>query len=212
MPGLRPDMRQAMDFEGGARNGGTRCTTGCTAPAGCVNGERSDERHLTSRILRVWGRVAKTQDGSEHRGEETHPGRNGRTTHRYGTRKPQEWRRSRRPSGDGGANRRGGTEPRGRTVPGEANPGDTDPAAHVAGGAGNPRRGSQDHRNGPDRRCGSNPERAAKPEGDVRTVTPEPVARLKTPRSCHSARRSRSPQNQCAARSGGEELREAAKP
>jgi hypothetical protein len=106
-----------------------------------VNGGRSDERRLTSRILRVWGLVAKTQDGPEHRDEETHPGRNGRTAHSYGTRKPHEWRRSRRPSGDRGESRRGGTEPRGRSVPGEANPGDTDPAAHVAGGAEKPQEG-----------------------------------------------------------------------
>jgi len=58
----------------------------------------------------------------------------------------------RRPSSDRGANRRGGSEPRGRNVPGEANPGEADPAARAAGGARNPRRGSEDHRNDPDRR------------------------------------------------------------
>jgi len=41
----------------------------------------------------------------------------------------------------GGENRRGGEKPRGRTVPGEANPGHADPPALVAGGARNPRRG-----------------------------------------------------------------------
>jgi hypothetical protein len=35
----------------------------------------------------------------------------------------------------GGTNRRGGEKPRGRTVPGEANPGHADPPADVAGGA-----------------------------------------------------------------------------
>ena len=101
-------LRQANDFEGDARSGGMWCTTGCAAPAGCVDGGRLDVRHLTSRFLRVWGQAATTQDGPEHRGEETPPGRNGRTTRSYGTRKPHEWRRSRRPSGDRGASRRGG--------------------------------------------------------------------------------------------------------
>jgi hypothetical protein len=129
-----------------------RCATGRTNPAGCVDGGRPDVRHSTSRSLRVWGRVATTQDGPEHRREETRAERDGHTARSYGTRKPHEWRRSRRPSGDRGVNRRGGSEPRGRNVPGEANPGDTDPAAQVAEGAQNPRRGSQDRRNGPDRR------------------------------------------------------------
>jgi len=64
----------------------------------------------------------------------------------------------------GRTTRRGGEKPRGRYVPGEANPGDADPSADVAEGAGNPRRGDPVL---PDRRgqLGLNPERATKPAG-----------------------------------------------
>jgi len=55
---------------------------------------------------------------------------------------PQERQRTQRVRKAGGrATRRGGEKPRGRTVPGEASPGHTDPSADAAVGAGNPRRG-----------------------------------------------------------------------
>jgi len=57
-------------------------------------------------------------------------------------REPHERQRTQRVRKAGGrATRRGGEKPRGRTVPGEANPGLTDLSADAAVGAGNPRRG-----------------------------------------------------------------------
>jgi len=112
--GDRPSFGSVAAGDGlrrGAPQRRTRCATGRTEPAGCANGGRPDVRRSTSRSLRVWGRDATTQGGPEHRAEATRAERNGRTTRSYGTRKPHEWRRSRRPSGDRGASRRGGQNP-----------------------------------------------------------------------------------------------------
>jgi hypothetical protein len=86
-----------------------------------------------------------------------------RPPERAGRDEPQERQRTQRVRRAGGrSNRRGGEKPRGRIVPGEANPGDADPSADVAEGARNPRRGNpvRKEREG---HPSPNPERAAKP-------------------------------------------------
>jgi hypothetical protein len=80
-------------------------------------------------------------------------------------REPQERQRTQRVRKAGGRRtRRGGEKPRGRIVPGEANPGDADPSADVAEGAWNPRRGNL-ARHGQGGHLSPNPERATKPAG-----------------------------------------------
>jgi len=78
---------------------------------------------------------------------------------------PQERQRTQRVRKAGErANRRGGEKPRGRTVPGEANPEHTDLSADAVEGARNPRRGDS-ARHGRGGRFGPNPERETKSVG-----------------------------------------------
>jgi len=112
-------------------------------------------------FLRVRGCGAPQTDGRSGHGNVSRPA----CPKGLRRREPQERQRTQRVRKAGGrGTRRGGERPRGRKVPGVANPGDTDPSADVAEGARTPggaTRSMQDrggHR-------GPNPERETKPVG-----------------------------------------------
>jgi hypothetical protein len=103
-------------------------------------------------FLRVRGCGATRTDGCSGHGNVSRPD----LPKGPAKREPQERQRTQRVREAGGrASRRGGERPRGRTVPGVASPGPTDPSADVAEGARNPRRGDP---------VRAGPERASRPE------------------------------------------------